>query len=473
MVGLLAYGYIPLMSATTNRLFMLTLATTKHRRMRSIHRPATMVAATLALELAFFGHPAEAQYINSYFPQAVPGYDTSEGVTVLSRARPLYATPGVNVGSFTVKPELSEGIGFDTDPTGISGLGSSPFLRTTPSVTAHSNWASNSLGMSLSADNFHYFNLPQADYTNWTAALGGGYTIGRNQLTLGYSHLSLNQNATDIGAVQSAIPVHYTVEDVRSGYTFDFGRFSLSPSIDVQYYNYDSATIGNQTVSQAYRDRYSFTGTLTARYSLSDQRNLMFVVQGLDNSYTDQPVGQPTNDSTGVIALGGIDYQAEGPWTYRFLIGLEERNFSASQFKSHTAPVVGGSVVWTPTGLTTVTGLISRSIEAPNAEGNSGFTYSNANLVIDHELYRNILLQGRAGFQYLQYLQGGGTQTSYTFGAGVNWLINRTLRLSLDYNFNQLTGSQASTFNGVPNITATGSSTLSRDVALLTLHFAL
>jgi hypothetical protein len=461
------------MSATTSRLIMLTIATTKRRRLRCILRPATVAAVTLALELAFFGHPAEAQYINSYFPQAVPGYDTSSGVTGFPRTRPLYTTQGVNVGSFIVRPELTEAFGFDTDPTGISGLGSSPFLRTSPAVTVNSNWAENSLGMSLSADNFHYFDLPQADYTNWTASIGGGYTIGRSQLTLGYSHLSLNQIATDIGAIQSASPVHYSVEDVRSGYTFDLGRISLAPSIDVQYYNFDNATIDNQSVSQTYRDRYTFTAGVTARYSLSDQRNLMFVVQGLDNSYTNQVATQPSNDSTGVIALGGIDYQAEGPWTYRLLVGVEERSFSASEFKSHTAPIIGGSVVWTPTGLTTVTGLVSRSIEAPFAEGNSGFTFSNANLVMDHELYRNILLQGRAGLQYLQYLQGGGSQTSYSFGASVNWLLNRTVRLSLDYNFSQLTGAQATTFNGVTNITATGSSSLSRDVAILALHFAL
>ena len=260
---------------------------------------------------------------------------------------------------------------------------------------------------------------------------------------------------------------------MRSGYTFDLGRISLAPSVDVQYYDFDSATIDNQTVSQSYRDRYTFTAGVTARYSLSDQRNLMFVVQGLDNSYTNQVASQPSNNSTGVIALGGIDYQAEGPWTYRFLLGVEERSFQASEFKSHTAPILGGSVVWTPTGLTTVTGVISRSIEAPFAEGNSGFTYSNANVVVDHELYRNILLQGRAGLQYLQYLQGGGSQTSYSFGASVNWLLNRTVRLSLDYNFSQLTGAQATTFNGVTNITATGSNSLSRDVAVLALHFAL
>jgi hypothetical protein len=420
-----------------------------------------------------FGHSAKAQYINSYFPTGVPGYNENEGVTVLSRERPLYTAPGVNVGSFIVKPQVTESFGYDSDPSGLVNGGSSTLLRTSPSLAVNSNWSTNSLGLSLSADNYHYFDLPQQDYTNWTASVGGGYTIGRSQLTVGYSHLSLFQTATDIGAVQSAIPLHYAVDDVRSGYTFDLGRISLSPSVDVQRYNFDNATILNQTVSQSYRDRYVFTGGVTARYFLSDQRSLMFVVQGLDASYTDEPANQPTNDSTGVLALGGIDYQAEGPWTYRLLAGVEERSFSASQYATRVAPIVAANVVWTPTGLTTVTGIVSRTIESPNAEGNSGYTYTNARLVIDHELYRNILLQGRGGFQVAEYLQSSNSQTAYTFGASANWLLNRNVRLSLDYNHYQLSGSQISTFNGATNLTSLSSNSVTRDTALLSFHFAM
>jgi hypothetical protein len=472
MVEQLTYGYIPLMSATTSRLSLLTTTMKVDRRPWSAGRAAVTAAVALDLVLAF-GHAAKAQYINSYFPVGVPGYDTNEGVTVLSRERPLYTASGVNAGSFIVKPRMDESFGFDSDPSGIAGGGSSTFLRTSPGVAVNSNWSQNSLGLSLSADNYHYFDLPQQDYTNWTASVGGGYTIGRSQLTLGYSHLSLFQHATDVGAIQSSLPLHYSVDDVRTGYTFDLGRISLSPSVDVQYFKFDNAAIGDQTISQSYRDRLVFTGGLTARYSLSDQRSLVLIVQGLKSSFTDEPAGQPTNDSTGVLALGGIDYQADGPWTYRLLAGVEQRSFSASQYQSRFAPIVAANVVWTPTGLTTVTGLVSRTIESPAAQDSSGFTYTNARLVLDHELYRNILLQARAGFQLAEYLQGGGSQTSYTLGGSVNYLINRNVRVSLDYNHSQLTGSQVPTFNGVPNATSTTPGSIARDVALISLHFAM
>jgi hypothetical protein len=465
------------MTSTTSSQFMLI---SKMSARLQTCRPAALLAIAFSALLAS-GDSAKGQYINTYFPTGVPGYSENAGVTVLSRLRPLYDTEGINVDSFVVKPRLDETFGYDSNPSGGANNGSSLLLRTAPSLTATSNWSRDALGFSISAENYEYFDLPQQDYTNWTISIGGGYTIGRSNLTLAYSHLSLNQNATEVGALQSQTPVHYTVDDVRTGYTFDLGRISISPSIDLQYYNFGNATFlvgsSSQSVSQAYRDRVVLTGGVTTRYELGAQRGLLFVVQGVDSRYTDEQLQQPTNDSTSVLALAGLDYQPDGPWRYQVLGGIEERNFKASQYQTHTAPIIAGDVVWTPTGLTTVTGSIARTIEAPSSEGSDGYTYTIASLVVDHELYRNILLEGRTRFQNAQYLQGGGSDTSYSLGVGINWLLNRNVRLSLDYGFTQQTGSQGNntnnTNNGVPNQTSASSGSFTRNLVLLGLHFAM
>jgi hypothetical protein len=182
-------------------------------------------------------------------------------------------------------------------------------------------------------------------------------------------------------------------------------------------------------------------------------------------------VGKPTNSSKSFLALGGIDYQASGIWRYRLLVGIETRTFDSSRFSTHTAPIVEGSVIWTPTGLTTVTGLVSRTIEDPASAGTGSYTYTRAGLVVDHEYLRNVLLQGRIGFEAAEYLNGGGTQTNITVGAGVKWLLNRNVRLSLDY----LYTSQQGTATGVAGTPAFGTfqGSFVRNVALLTLRLAL
>ena len=185
------------------------------------------------------------------------------------RQRPLYEQPGIHAGSFLIKPSLDEATGYDSNPIGVTSAPGSWLLKTSPSVTANSEWSRNSLGVSLSADNYQYWNAPNDNYTNWTAAIGGGYTIGRNDLTLAYSHLSLNQSPGDIGAVPSDTFVHYQVDDIRSAYTFDLGRISFTPNIDARHYYFDNTTIQGVPTSQQYRNRYVLSEGVTTRYALS------------------------------------------------------------------------------------------------------------------------------------------------------------------------------------------------------------
>jgi opacity protein-like surface antigen len=83
-------------------------------------------------------------------------------------------------------------------------------------------------------------------------------------------------------------------------------------------------------------------------------------------------------------------------------------------------------------------------------------------------------LQGRAGVQLAQYMQSGsGTQTSFSVGGGVNWLMNRNMRLSADYDFTTQTSGSNTTFNGQPNLTTINTGAYNRNLVLVALHFGL
>jgi hypothetical protein len=117
-----------------------------------------------------------------------------------------------------------------------------------------------------------------------------------------------------------------------------------------------------------------------------------------------------------------------------------------------------------PSGLTTITGRLTRSIEDAAQEGVSGYTYTGAKLMLDHEYLRNVLFHAHLGIQRADYLQGGGTETSYGLGASVTWLMNRHVRLSASYSFTNQTSTEAAQ--------TLGGSHFTRNVYLLTLGFA-
>jgi hypothetical protein len=415
---------------------------------------------------------ARAQYIDQYFPAAVPGYENQTGVTVTSRVRPDFEPVGVHVGDFLLHANLGESFGYNSNVAGFSNTPGSWLVTTSPSLGINSDWGRNQLSAYLNADSTQYLSTPTQDYTNWGATIGGSYLIGEESLVAGYSHQSLHEAPNSLGSPLSTVPIPYTVDDGRIYYTFDAGRFSFIPRIDVQLYQYGDGMLLNVPVSQASSNRVVTTGGLETRYSLTDQHHLVFVVQGINAQYTDIPAGQASSNSQSLLALGGIDYRAAGPWRYRVLVGIERRAFAAQQIPTHTGPIAEASVIWTPTGLTTVTGVLSRTIEDAQEPGTAGYTYTRANLEVDHEYLRNVLLQASAGYQAADYIQTGQTQTSYTLGAGAQWLINQRMRLGLTYAFTQQTG-QIGTTTTQPSLNGVVYGNYTQSIVLLTLKLGL
>ena len=446
--------------------------------------PCRTTGALIALTIA---GAAQAQNIDRYFSPAIPGFGSEAGVTVLSRTRPLYDELGVHVGDFLVQPRLDEYVGYDSNINGFKGGPSSAFVQTSPSVTAASDWSRNRLGVTLGLDNYTYFGIPNQNYTNLNAALGLGYTIGRHDLSVGYTHIEAHERGTDIGAASLGVPVSYRVDAVRSDYPVEAGRFTFTPNLSLLHYQFDDTTVAGIPVIERFRDRYVVTGGITTRYELAEQRSLLLIAQGSTSQFTSIPSGTPSPSSATALILAGIDYQTASPVRYRLLVGAEVRQFEAASFGNHAAPVFQGNVIWTPTGLTTVTGLVRREIEDPESELTSGYTLTTVGLTVDHELKRNVLLQGRGTFLQADYLGGGGGSSSaYSAGAGVTWLVNRNFRLSADYDFTRQTGTNNTNIaigsSNFPAVTGTSQSNLLntltsgnyiRNVFLLGLHLRL
>ncbi|WP_254073277.1 outer membrane beta-barrel protein [Acidisphaera sp. S103] len=409
-----------------------------------------------------------AQSIDTYFPSGVGGYDEQLGVTVQSRARPLYAAPGINLDGFNIQPKLDQSLFYNSNPIGTSGQGTWG-SSTTASVTAGSLWSRNSLGLSLGVDTFRYFSLPTLNHTNWNIGVGGGYTIGDSQLVLAYSHQSYAQLGTSLGTVQTQTPILDAIDSAQLSYTFNFSRFSVTPDVSATSYRFGTATVLGIPLNQQYLDRNALAAGVTTRYAMSDEGGLLLVVRGVDSTYTNPQPGVPSNDSKNFLLLAGLDYQAKGVWRYRLLAGVEMSTFAAAQYTTNTSPTVQASVIWTPTGTVTLTGTLTRSVQAPQSAGTNGFVLTSANLIADYEFRRNILLQARGGLQYAQYLQGGA-QTNFTLGAGVSWLLNRNLRLSLDYDTTVQSGT--TTFSTPINPNTLVSGQYNQSLLALTLHVA-
>lgn len=412
---------------------------------------------------------AHAQDLSGYFPSGTSGYEQELGVTVQTRLHPEYEPLGIRVGGFMVYPSLDESTFYNSNVNGTPNSGSFG-LHTSGVVSALSDWGRNNLDVTVGVDNYQFFSFPSERYTDWNVGAAGGYTIDDNPLTVGYYHDSYYQLGVGIATVQSETPVADQLDSARIGYTFNFSRLSVSPTISFSSYRYGTATVLGAPVDLRSLDRNVVAASVTNRYSLSDEGSLLLVLQGFASRFPNQEPGQPTDDSNSFMVLGGFDYQTESVWRYRLLLGVEVREFASPQFPSHTAPVAEGSVTWQPTGLTTVSGSLSRLIEDPQSAETSGYVLTQGHFEVDHELERNVIIGGNANVAFVQFLQGS-SQTNVSIGADIQWLINRNIRLTGGVSYSRQIGSNSSATPDEPASLTSGAYT--QTVVLLALHIAL
>ena len=379
--------------------------------------------------------PAEAQYVQVFLPEGSPGFDTEAGVTVLSRRRELYEAQATHIGGFTITPALEEWVGYDSNVEGLPNGPGSGVFDTSASLGVESDWGRNALSANVSVSDSRYFELPGEDHTDWTASLGGYYTLGRGGLSLGYAHLAEHELGTEFGALASTSPVAYTVEDYRASYDVNLARFTFTPNVEFQQFSFGKADTGGVVVDDTYRDRRLLQGGVTTRFDLGSDRGVLLELQGVQTVYPRRSANSDSISSDGFLGLTGIDYQASGVFRYRLLAGLETRSFASAAYGSTTTPIAEASVTWTPTGLTTITDTLAREVDSPASAGVADYVYTVNRLDVDHELQRNILLHGSFAYQVADYL-GHGSQDAVTFGVSATWLISRLVRVSADYQFN-------------------------------------
>jgi hypothetical protein len=428
-------------------------------------RMRSPLAWSLVIALSGAGSSrAAAEMLSVLFPDSIPGYDTADGVTVRSRLHPDQMPLGLRAGTFQFLPTLAEGFGYTSNVLPSPYRQGSWQIVTEPALAVASDWSRNAFGAVFSAQDTRYLSQPDQDRTNATLSAGGRIDVGEDQFTLAAAQLYQHEDPAQLDALPSDQPIAFQIQDVRTSYAWNQGRWSLVPSLEMSNWTYDPTTITGVPASQAYRDRLVTQGALTLRYEWAPLRNLLFVVRALGQDYTHTPAGQVNPGSTGYQALAGFDYDDNAVWRWRLLLGGEARQFASPVYPQQNTLIAEAGLTWAPTGMTTAGMTVSRETADAAQEGVSGLTYTTARLTIDHEILRHLLLNATFGMQRAAFFQGG-YQFGGTAGFGLAWVVNRSLRVSFTYD---QTGVQSS--QGQPGASSPG---YSRGLGLITFRIGL
>ena len=319
--------------------------------MRSRSVPWLCLLTLLAIGAA--GHAiGQYQMLPSLFPEGVPGYDTAPGVTVMSRLHPELMPLGLRYGALRIFPSLDETMGYNSNVLGNATTGGqrgSWQITTAPSLTLGTDWSRNEVGAAVNLQNTQYLSMPSQTQTNGSAAAGGaaGFRPGPAHPRSG-AHLPARGHRRDQRDRQHAADFDPARRCARGLHA---GEGALEP--DRRRWRrragrYGDATIAGQPTSQSYRDRIVGQGGMTLRYEWAPLRNILFVMRALSQNYTHIPFGQPTSNSQGYQILGGLDFDGNGVWRWRMLLGGEAREFTASVYQPHNTVIAEAEATWSP-----------------------------------------------------------------------------------------------------------------------------
>lgn len=397
------------------------------RQPSRIRAGLAILLPALAMLLASTGRGAAQEEIGT-----APG----RGETVSNRSRPEVDPAGVRLGGFRLDAAASLGIGYDDNLLGTNAARvGDGFFETGLRAGLSSDWTSHRLGVQAGLTDRRYFSEGNFDWTDWDVGAFGRYDLDADTpVSASYAHRRLHLDPQSVDLQQAGIvrPVPYDVDEFNIGVSTRINRVRLGVGATYGMYRYenvDSVSGGNVSVF----DYDSLTLRFDTGYEFVSGRSVTLGLRWQDVDYRN--AAQSDRDSQTVAALVGFRYDFDGVWQGSVAVGYARREYSGSQFKPLETPAVEANVTWNATSLTTLNLTATRTIQESLRTNTASYVTNYAQLRVDHELYRNIILSAAIGLEGQEYQQPTQRALDLIVRPSVRWLVNRNIAMTLDYQY--------------------------------------
>ena len=357
----------------------------------------------------------------------------SRGETVTSRKRPQYDPVGIRRGSFFIYPSFEVSGLFDSN---IFATSTNPkadlIVILSPEIAVRSNWRRHELNFGVRADIGRYKSHHKENYEDASAVINGRYDISRD--TYAFGGFRFAQRHEDRGSpddVGGKIPTKFWATELAAGVQHTRGRFTIR--LDgllrlLDFKDVPAAIVG--LIDNDDRDRREHTGTLRITYRVNPRLGVFGQGSGNYVRYNEQVDNAGLRrDNVGFAISGGVTYEISGKLVAEAFGGFTRQTYRDNRLTTIQGPSGGLSLTWTPTGLTTVKVSVARSIEQTTLIGGSGFFATQVRASIDHELRRNVLLNGFGSFQNDDYRGISREDNYFRAGLGATVLVNRNVNM--------------------------------------------
>jgi hypothetical protein len=368
---------------------------------------------------------------------AVPSefVDVEHDNIVLSRQRPELDALGVPAGAFRIFPSLTVGTAYDDNVFDRSAARGDAFVEIAPRFSLQSGWSQHFLRVTADAAIERFARI--ASENNERFGIDALARIDVTHNTIVELDTLFARRAETRGAsgdeVAGSRPIIFHDAGGHIVLTTTSGALTVKVRLDLEDYRYDDAQVGNQFFAQSYRDHRSTAALVELSYPFAPQVSALVSARFNDERYVNRDPTVFPLDSNGIAALAGVRFGLTSVTSGQISAGYLRQSYRAAVF-----PVIEGlnydaRIVWNPTTLLAITATARRTVQPSPIANVAGIVADGATVKVDYEVLRNLLVNLRADYVREAYRGADRRDTRVSAGAGVRYLINRTLQLGLQY----------------------------------------
>jgi hypothetical protein len=350
-----------------------------------------------------------------------------------------YAPLGLRLGSVVLKPALTTGIGYDTNPQRSAGSDrkGSPFSRTDGEVEIQSDWNVHELKGKLRGGYSAFFRDSEASRPDGEGNLDLRLDAARDTRILLESRMKLDTQrpgSPDLNAPVIGRPLVYQYGG-SAGVTHDFNRLQVTLRGSVDRSDYQDATLTSGAIlSQKDRNQTQYGLRLRAAYEVTPGFK-PFVQGEIDTREFDEPVDSNgyRRSSDGATGRVGSTFEISRQLTGEVSGGYQNRKYDDERLRNLKGFVGDAAILWSPTPLTTVTLRGTAELGDTTIAGSSGTTARRVSLEIAHALRRNLIVTGLASFGRTEYEGQGLREDFSSYGARIEYKLTRTFSVRASF----------------------------------------
>jgi hypothetical protein len=386
---------------------------------------------------------------------AEPGQPLQRGQTIVDRPRPEIDPLGVRAGTFFLFPRAELDEVYNDNIFATRAATKSDFITVlAPSFDLLSNFPRHALNLRGGAAIGRYASHSSENYEDAFASADGRIDLGNLHHVTGlikYERLHEDRASPDAPGA-AAEPVKYNAYTATVGASQTGLRIGWEAEAGVRREEYEAVPLtGGGILPQSDRNVNIYQGSLRGTYEFQPNYQAYLRVSGNSRNYDHvglptAPGGPlpPTRDSNGFRIDGGARIDLTGVTYVDGYVGYLQQDYRAAQFGSISGVDFGARLVWNATQLTSVTFRLERTVQDANNEvfpgsgvvvNSPGYLHTVFGAAVDHELLRNLLVNGNVFYANDDYKGVDLTSNVYGAGIGAKYLLNRHLYLGATYNY--------------------------------------